>query len=220
MTTFLCDWYIYNKTKYMKHILNDISTDEKKSILEQHSGGKKIDTTNFKRLLESKLGEVKPYLMEQEQTGTTEDVTTKVKELSTEIGDNIDDDVANEALSCSFDEIGSGINLKPEAKEILDNVRTKIKELVSKKDKQGLKFAFRKLKSQLTKSKNQQGEVNEQAALMGAFVLFGISAPLWIWVAIGAVVLVLLIKGIVSLTSWIPKSKGRGCSRKVRYRVR
>jgi hypothetical protein len=49
----------------MKHILNDISQEEKNRILEQHSGGKTIDTTKFKRLLESTMGNVKPLVSEQ-----------------------------------------------------------------------------------------------------------------------------------------------------------
>jgi hypothetical protein len=49
----------------MKHILNDISQEEKNRILEQHSGGKTIDTTKFKRLLESTMGNVKPLISEQ-----------------------------------------------------------------------------------------------------------------------------------------------------------
>jgi hypothetical protein len=50
----------------MKNLLNNISSDEKQRILEQHSGGKLIDTRNFRRLLESKLGDVKPLIIEQE----------------------------------------------------------------------------------------------------------------------------------------------------------
>lgn len=50
----------------MKNLLNNISSDEKQRILEQHSGGKLIDTRNFRRLLESKLGDVKPLIVEQE----------------------------------------------------------------------------------------------------------------------------------------------------------
>ena len=44
----------------MKHILNDLSQVERNSILEQHSGGKKINTSKFRKLMESKLGNVKP----------------------------------------------------------------------------------------------------------------------------------------------------------------
>jgi hypothetical protein len=55
----------------MKHLLNDLSQEEKNRILEQHSGGKIIDTSNFKRLLESKLGDSKPLVMEQQPAGAT-----------------------------------------------------------------------------------------------------------------------------------------------------
>lgn len=50
----------------MKHLLNDMSQEEKNSILEQHSGGKKILIENFNKLVGKKLGEVKPYLTEEE----------------------------------------------------------------------------------------------------------------------------------------------------------
>lgn len=49
----------------MKHILNDLSNEEKNSIREQHSGGMKVVTENFSRLLNSKLGDSKPLVAEQ-----------------------------------------------------------------------------------------------------------------------------------------------------------
>jgi len=55
----------------MKHLLNNISQEEKNRILEQHRGGKSIDTTRFKALLESKSGNVKPLIMEG-PTGNTQ----------------------------------------------------------------------------------------------------------------------------------------------------
>lgn len=60
----------------MKHLLNDMSSEEKNRILEQHQGGKTIDTSKFKRLLESQLGHVKPLVSEQEtpNTGTEQPV--------------------------------------------------------------------------------------------------------------------------------------------------
>lgn len=48
----------------MKHLLNNLSEEEKNSIREQHSGGMKVNTERFKSLSESKLGNVKP-LVEQ-----------------------------------------------------------------------------------------------------------------------------------------------------------
>lgn len=49
----------------MKHILNNIDQFEKQRILEQHSGGMTINNKKFLKLLESKLGNVKPLLNEQ-----------------------------------------------------------------------------------------------------------------------------------------------------------
>jgi hypothetical protein len=49
----------------MKHILNNLTEQEKNAIREQHTGGMKVSTDNFNKLLESKLGDVKPILSEQ-----------------------------------------------------------------------------------------------------------------------------------------------------------
>ena len=49
----------------MKHLLNDLSQEEKTRILEQHNGGMSIDTSKFKKLLESASGNVKPLISEQ-----------------------------------------------------------------------------------------------------------------------------------------------------------
>ena len=44
----------------MKHLLNNMSEEEKNAIREQHTGGMKVITENFYKLLGSKLGNVKP----------------------------------------------------------------------------------------------------------------------------------------------------------------
>jgi hypothetical protein len=49
----------------MKHILNDLTEQEKNAIREQHTGGMKVMTENFSRLLNSKLGDSKPLVAEQ-----------------------------------------------------------------------------------------------------------------------------------------------------------
>ncbi len=48
----------------MKNILNNLSDEEKNSIREQHTGGMKVMTENFSRLLNSKLGDSKPFVNE------------------------------------------------------------------------------------------------------------------------------------------------------------
>ena len=60
----------------MKHLLNDMSSEEKNSIREQHAGGIQIDTTKFKNLLETKLGDARPLVNEEEDdAGTVVDET-------------------------------------------------------------------------------------------------------------------------------------------------
>jgi hypothetical protein len=49
----------------MKHILNNLTEEEKNSIREQHTGGMKVMTENFSKLLNSKLGDSKPLVNEQ-----------------------------------------------------------------------------------------------------------------------------------------------------------
>lgn len=54
----------------MKHLLNNISQEEKNRILEQHSGGKKVTIKNFNELVSKRLGEVKSYLMKEQDENT------------------------------------------------------------------------------------------------------------------------------------------------------
>ena len=53
----------------MKHILNNLSNEEKNSIREQHTGGMKVMTENFSRLLNAKLGDAKPLVNEEKELG-------------------------------------------------------------------------------------------------------------------------------------------------------
>jgi hypothetical protein len=56
----------------MKHILNNLSEEEKNAIREQHTGGMKVMTENFSKLLNSKLGDAKP-IVEQKEIETEEE---------------------------------------------------------------------------------------------------------------------------------------------------
>jgi hypothetical protein len=49
----------------MKHILNNLSESEKNSIREQYSGKLLVETKNFKKNLNNKLGSAKPMIEEQ-----------------------------------------------------------------------------------------------------------------------------------------------------------
>ena len=62
----------------MKHILNDLSEQEKNSSRDQHTGGMKVMTERFSKLINSKLGDVKPLVSEQTfpSSGTTSGTTS------------------------------------------------------------------------------------------------------------------------------------------------
>ena len=73
----------------MKHILNDLSEQEKNSIREQHTGGMKVMTENFNKLINSKLGDAKPLVNEalggkapQRTQSNTSSIENKTIELS------------------------------------------------------------------------------------------------------------------------------------------
>lgn len=65
----------------MKHLLNNMSEEEKNAIREQHAGGMKVMTENFSKLLNSKLGDSKPLVEEKEEEneGFFDDVFGKPK---------------------------------------------------------------------------------------------------------------------------------------------
>ncbi len=48
----------------MKHLLNDLSNEEKNRIREQYEGGMTVDPSRFRNLMESKLGDIKPLIKE------------------------------------------------------------------------------------------------------------------------------------------------------------
>ena len=54
----------------MKHLLNDLSEEERNNIREQHAGGMKVSNARFNTLLETKSGDVKPLVSEQGTTPT------------------------------------------------------------------------------------------------------------------------------------------------------
>lgn len=63
----------------MKHILNNLSDEEKNSIREQHTGGMNVITENFSKLMNSKLGDSKPLVSEQEKDNKTADFISDIK---------------------------------------------------------------------------------------------------------------------------------------------
>ena len=59
----------------MKHLLNNLTEQEKNSIREQHTGGMNVVTENFSKLINAKSGDVKPLI--KEDVGLTYDKPSK-----------------------------------------------------------------------------------------------------------------------------------------------
>jgi hypothetical protein len=45
----------------MKHLLNDLTNEEKNNIRKQHMGGMKVQNPKFNEMVSKKLGDVKPF---------------------------------------------------------------------------------------------------------------------------------------------------------------
>jgi hypothetical protein len=151
----------------------------------------------------------------------------KVMELSSELGEPIGPEEAKTVCGCSFEDIKPEPNIDSKAMKIFNEVKNKIKEMILKKDRNGLKKEFKKLVNEIRMAKNakkdstsQEKQVNEQVSMTAAVVIFGITAELWIWLIIGGFLLILIIKAIVALSSWIPRTSGHGCGRVKIIRVR
>ena len=56
----------------MKHLLNNLSNEEKNNIRKQHTGGMNIMTENFNRLMGAKHGNAKPLINEQVRSADAE----------------------------------------------------------------------------------------------------------------------------------------------------
>lgn len=171
------------------------------------------------RLTESELTRVVKYII-REAEESSQMAVQKVMDLSSELGEPIDPEFAQSACDCTIDNAEPGPNAKPEVIELIGKIKEKVKEMIMNKDRGSLIRGFKSLTKEIKKAKKlKNGPINEQG-LAAAFVVFGISAPLWVWVAVGGLALYIIIKGIIALSSWIPRSSGHGCSRVVRYRVR
>ena len=77
----------------MKHLLNNISEEEKNRIREQHEGGMNVSIDNFKTLVETKSGFAKPFINEE----LDEQINPVSKDGGSKIGNLKDNEV--EALA-------------------------------------------------------------------------------------------------------------------------
>ena len=75
----------------MKHLLNNLSEEEKNSIREQHTGGMLVSNNRFNALLENKLGNAKPLVeqFDDEEDYEFEDENEPYIDLTDEEDDDI-----------------------------------------------------------------------------------------------------------------------------------
>jgi hypothetical protein len=89
----------------MKHLLNNLSEEEKNTIREQHAGGMKVMTENFLKLINSKLGDVKPLI--------NENVPGQfLKKFFTNNSDDIIKNLSDDAVKEMDDLLGKVLNPK------------------------------------------------------------------------------------------------------------
>ena len=118
----------------MKHLLNNLSEEEKNSIREQHEGGMKLDTSRFRTLLEGKSGNVKP-LVEQDEPSTEDMPLDPIEdELEEMVGVDYMSDELGESSSLSSNRGLENLIEKHSLDQILelfDNDEDSIDELMS-----------------------------------------------------------------------------------------
>jgi hypothetical protein len=132
----------------MKHILNDLSNEEKNSIREQHTGGMKVMTENFSRLLNAKLGDAKPLVNEEEiglSDQSTESLDFNPEELNSTLsplGITLTPEEMSELqpeceapYSGPFADVVAKISEKLDTMS-LDGLKNTLKQVLSFKDKQ------------------------------------------------------------------------------------
>ena len=119
----------------MKHILNDLSEQEKNSIREQHTGGMKVMTESFSKLINSKLGDSKPLVSEQTalgRLGNAMEITGQlVKNVANILPNNI---LANMARSAIIGDAKTFNQVLDQEKSRLGQDYTKLKNALTQGD--------------------------------------------------------------------------------------
>jgi hypothetical protein len=102
-----------------------MSEEEKNSIREQHTGGKKVMTENFGKLLNSKLGDAKPFI--NEQSAVANAVKSALPSFKAEA-------VVEDDMMMEFPVVGLKISNGKYSMEIFDKTHNKIQILLHKEN--------------------------------------------------------------------------------------
>ena len=115
----------------MKHLLNDLTEKEKNSIREQHTGGMKVVTENFSKLINAKSGNVKPLVNEREGEDYS-DLEKEFDEFSSDEESPTDCEDLFKSMDFIYVDFMSHISLSPdgigesEAEDIYDEFETEL----------------------------------------------------------------------------------------------
>ena len=112
----------------MKHLLNNLSDQEKNTIREQHTGGMKVETDKFSKLTNSKLGDSKPFvIMEDISEGMFGKQHSKTDKLKKDINDLISQKMATPKSSGE-----NGKFIHGEREKSMEEILNGIERIVSK----------------------------------------------------------------------------------------
>ena len=167
----------------MKHILNDLSNEEKNSIREQHTGGMKVMTESFSRLLNAKLGDAKPLVNEEEiglSAPSMESLDFNPEEVNSTLSPL--------GITLTTDEMSE---IQPECEAPYSgpfaDVVAKISEKLDNMSLDGLKNTLK----QVLSLKNKQ-QVQEQLAPV---IIAGVTIPgVAVAVVLGVIALIIVVK--------------------------
>ena len=121
----------------MKHILNDLTEQEKNSIREQHTGGMKVMTESFSKLINSKLGDSKPLVSEQTvlgRLGNAMEITGQLVKNLNNIGNLQPTILANMAKSAISGDAKTFNQVLDQEKARLGQDYTKLKNALTQGD--------------------------------------------------------------------------------------
>jgi len=161
----------------MKHILNDLTEQEKNAIREQHTGGMKVMTEKFSKLINSKLGDVKLI-------NEAESQSQMIGMVNNELASVGEEPVSSEDIEFAINDcpLEAPPNVDEKQKTILQQAKQEIDKMTSIGQ---VKDTIKKLKS-MSKSQNEQAE---------ALVIGALSIPIvYIHVLFGILIVMLIIK--------------------------
>ena len=119
----------------MKHLLNNLSEEEKNSIRGQHTGGMKVSNDRFNSLLENKLGNSKPLVEQfddEDDYDFEDEFESDENEPYIDLTDKEDDDIhqIHRNMSSDDEELDEDTSWMDDLNESLNYKKT-ISEVVS-----------------------------------------------------------------------------------------